>query len=98
MAVSPPRSDCQSMRGARGDAHEKEWPGAMMPALPRGRLESDARLLLDESHLVPGPGEEVRGRHADDTAAEHERLHADQLTRRAGIRRGAGRRDRRGTG
>src|SRR4030095_13536019 len=34
MAVSPPRSDCQSIRGARGDAHEKEWPGAMMPALP----------------------------------------------------------------
>src|SRR6185295_9572244 len=22
------------MRGARGEAHEKEWPGAMMPALP----------------------------------------------------------------
>src|SRR5688572_20410343 len=34
MAVSLPRSDCQSMRGARGEAHAKEWPGAMMPALP----------------------------------------------------------------
>ena len=34
MAVSPPRSDCHSMRGARGEAHAKEWPGAMMPALP----------------------------------------------------------------
>src|SRR5215471_7654569 len=22
------------MRGARGDAHANEWPGAMMPALP----------------------------------------------------------------
>src|SRR5882724_834714 len=34
IAVSAPRSDCQSMRGARGDAHAKEWPGAMIPALP----------------------------------------------------------------
>src|SRR2546427_110944 len=34
MAVSAPRSDCQSMRGARGEAHAKEWPGAMIPALP----------------------------------------------------------------
>src|SRR5215813_5199 len=34
MAVSPPRSESQSMRGARGDAHAKEWPGAMIPALP----------------------------------------------------------------
>src|SRR5689334_2797494 len=34
MAVSAPRSDCQSMRGARGDAHAKEWPGAMIPAFP----------------------------------------------------------------
>src|SRR5256886_1053617 len=33
-AVSAPRSDCQSMRGARGDAHANEWPGAMIPALP----------------------------------------------------------------
>src|SRR5882762_4037581 len=34
MAVSAPRSDCQSICGARGEAHAKEWPGAMMPALP----------------------------------------------------------------
>src|SRR5438093_2181156 len=34
MAVSAPRSDCQSMRGARGEAHAKEWPGAMIPAFP----------------------------------------------------------------
>src|SRR5262250_3332881 len=34
MAVSLPRSESQSMRGARGDAHAKEWPGAMIPALP----------------------------------------------------------------
>src|SRR2546428_11491159 len=34
MAVSAPRSDSQSMRGARGDAHANECPGAMMPALP----------------------------------------------------------------
>src|SRR5712691_9232054 len=34
MAVSAPRSDCQSMRGARGEAHAKEWPGAIIPALP----------------------------------------------------------------
>src|SRR2546422_1812871 len=34
MAVSAPRSDCQSMRGARGEAHAKEGPGAMIPALP----------------------------------------------------------------
>src|SRR6266481_2856929 len=32
MAVSAPRSDCQSMRGARGEAHANEWPGAMIPA------------------------------------------------------------------
>src|SRR5262249_60247273 len=34
IAVSAPRSDCHSMRGARGDAHANEWPGAMIPALP----------------------------------------------------------------
>src|SRR5438874_10392884 len=34
IAVSAPRSDCQSMRGARGEAHANEWPGAMIPALP----------------------------------------------------------------
>src|SRR6266446_8572243 len=34
MAVSAPRRDCHSMRGARGEAHAKEWPGAMIPALP----------------------------------------------------------------
>ena len=34
IAVSAPRSDCQSMRGARGEAHAKECPGAMIPALP----------------------------------------------------------------
>src|SRR2546425_10414747 len=34
MAVSAPRSDCQSMRGARGEAQAKEWPGAMIPAWP----------------------------------------------------------------
>src|SRR5215470_6460774 len=34
MAVSSPRSEAQSMRGARGEAHANEWPGAMMPALP----------------------------------------------------------------
>jgi len=33
MAVSSPRSDCSSMRGARGEAHANEWPGAMIPAL-----------------------------------------------------------------
>src|SRR3989442_10293443 len=32
MAVSAPRSDCQSMRGARGEAQANEWPGAMIPA------------------------------------------------------------------
>src|SRR2546422_8928113 len=32
MAVSAPRSDCQSMRGARGEAHANEGPGAMIPA------------------------------------------------------------------
>src|SRR5262245_52626338 len=34
MAVSPPRRESQSMRGARGEAHANEWPGAMIPALP----------------------------------------------------------------
>src|SRR5262245_6928757 len=34
MAVSPPRSESQSMRGARGEAHANECPGAMIPALP----------------------------------------------------------------
>src|SRR4030095_8636694 len=34
MAVSSPRSERRSMAGARGDAHAKEWPGAMIPALP----------------------------------------------------------------
>src|SRR5687768_2189108 len=34
MAVSAPRSDSHSIRGARGDAHANEWPGAMMPAFP----------------------------------------------------------------
>src|SRR5690349_8789669 len=34
MAVSAPRSDERSIFGARGEAHAKEWPGAMMPALP----------------------------------------------------------------
>src|SRR5207249_9053223 len=34
MAVSAPRSESSSMRGARGEAHANEWPGAMIPALP----------------------------------------------------------------
>src|SRR4030095_6056161 len=34
MAVSSPRSERRSMAGARGDAHAKEWPGAMIPAFP----------------------------------------------------------------
>src|ERR1051325_6735667 len=34
MAVSAPRNDSHSIRGARGDAHAKEWPGAMIPAFP----------------------------------------------------------------
>src|SRR5213592_5228667 len=32
MAVSAPRSESSSMRGARGEAHANEWPGAMIPA------------------------------------------------------------------
>jgi len=34
MAVSAPRSDSKSMRGAAGEAHANAWPGAMIPALP----------------------------------------------------------------
>src|SRR5947208_2423627 len=34
IAVSAPRSDCQSLRGALADAHANEWPGAMIPAWP----------------------------------------------------------------
>src|SRR5262249_39340729 len=34
MAVSLPRSESHSMRGARGEAQANEWPGAMIPALP----------------------------------------------------------------
>ncbi len=34
IAVSWPRRERRSIPGAFGEAHAKEWPGAMMPALP----------------------------------------------------------------
>src|SRR5262249_44216002 len=53
MAASAPRSDCQSMRGARGEAHANEWPGAMIPALPE--LASSPSASFSSSRVTSWP-------------------------------------------
>src|SRR6267143_584703 len=63
-----------------------------------GGLEPEGVLFLHERDLVAGLGQEVRGRDADDPAAEDERLHRGRLTRRGGIRPARDRPDRTGTG
>src|SRR5438552_3840490 len=56
IAVSPPRSESHSMRGARGDAHANEWPAVMEERHPRAGPGSAGRRV----DLPRSPHERVR--------------------------------------
>jgi len=77
------------MRGARGEAHAKEWPGAMMPALPalasRPSPSFSSRIVTRDRLR-----QEVGGRHADHAAAEHEVFIGSRLEEEPGPQRVVG--------
>jgi len=62
------------------------------PGVAAGGLQPEPVPLLDQRDLVAGPGQKVRGRDADDTAAEDQGLHG--CCRAMRLRRARGVKDR----
>ena len=75
IAVSCPRSERRSIAGALGDAHAKEWPGAMMPALAALASRPTPSCSSTQRDLVAVLRQEVRGRDAGDAAPQDEDPH-----------------------
>ena len=68
-------SDFARMIGARGDDQTKEWPGAIMPALPKLAPEATSGLRSSDHDLVAVALQLIGGRDADHAAAEHHYAH-----------------------
>ncbi len=70
-------SDFSSVIGALGDDQTKEWPGAIMPALPQLVPAATAVVALEKHDLVAVFLQLVSRGHADDAAPQDHNAHND---------------------